>query len=66
MLCIVVLLSQGGMPRMNFKAIRNIGMTLIAPSMLDNLELISANGRKSVNTLLHTEQEKTSAGPSDC
>lgn len=63
---IVMLLSQWVMPRMNFKAIRNARKTLIAPSMLDNLEFISANGREGGDTLLCTEQEKTSAGLSDC
>lgn len=52
MYSIVMLLSQWGMPRMKFKAIRNTRMTLIASSMLDNLELISANGREGGDTLL--------------
>lgn len=38
----------------------------MTPSILDKLELISANGREGGDTLLCSEQEKTSAGASDC
>lgn len=52
MCSILMLLSQWGMPRMNFKAIRNARRTLIAPNILDNLEFISANDREGGDTLL--------------